>query len=260
MDFTPYVQGGERVLIKQRSERGNGVFIELALCFTLWLVCLACDCFFFGAMTKIRETTKVSESYLFVLVPSVVIHIVPFAAWMFAVLKRLSPHDEKWYAVTDRRIAVVSGVKPVSVSFLNLADVTSISLGSNKVTVWYGDEKLVLNGLAEPDALYSVLDKYLFPDESSDEKATEPDIPTVIPESVAKSEVETSNEKVESTTETATDEAADIKAVADEADTVEVAEIEAVSDETDTVEVTENANDPQIVCDTAVVNTEDKEK
>lgn len=244
MDFTPYSQGGERVLIKQRSERGNGVFIELALCFTLWLACLACDCFFFGAMTKIRETTKVSESYLFVLVPSVVIHIVPFAAWMFAVLKKLSPHDEKWYAVTDRRIAVVSGVKPVSVSFLNLVDITSISLDANKVTVWYGDEKLVLNGLTEPDALYSVLDKYLFPDESSDKKEGELEAQKVISESAAKIEIETFDDKVETTTETAIAEASDIEAVTDDADTVEVAE---------------NTGDSQIVCDTAVVNTEDKE-
>lgn len=223
MDFTPYLQGGERVLAKQRSERGNGVFIELALCFTLWLVCIACDCFFFGAMTKIRETTKVSNSYLFVLVPSVVIHIVPFAAWMFAVLKKLSPHDEKWYAVTDRRIAVVSGVKPVSVSFLNLADVTSIALGSNKVTVWFGDEKLVLNGLAEPDMLYGVLDKFLFPEEPSVEKTVEPAAETASPESA-------------------------------------VAVAETVTAEPISAEGTENASDLSQVGNTVVINTEDAEK
>lgn len=223
MDFTPYLQGGERVLAKQRSERGNGVFIELALCFTLWLVCIACDCFFFGAMTKIRETTKVSNSYLFVLVPSVVIHIVPFAAWMFAVLKKLSPHDEKWYAVTDRRIAVVSGVKPVSVSFLNLADVTSIALGSNKVIVWFGDEKLVLNGLAEPDVLYGVLDKFLFPEESSVEKTVEPAAETINPESA-------------------------------------VAAAETVTAEPVSAEGTENASDLLQADNTVVINTEDTEK
>lgn len=235
MDFTPYLQGGERVLTKQRSERGNGVFIELALCFTLWLVCVACDCFFFGAMTKIRETTKVSNSYLFVLVPSVVIHVVPFAAWMFAILKKLSPHDEKWYAVTDRRIAVVSGVKPISVSFLNLADVTSILLGSNKVTVWFGDEKLVLNGLAEPDVLYGVLDKFLFPEESSVEKTVEPAAETANPESAAKTVVEPNVEKVEVTAEEVT--------------------AESVS-----AESAENASDLMQVDNTVAVNTEDTEK
>lgn len=240
MDFTPYLQGGERVLTKQRSERGNGVFIELALCFTLWLVCVACDCFFFGAMTKIRETTKVSNSYLFVLVPSVVIHVVPFAAWMFAILKKLSPHDEKWYAVTDRRIAVVSGVKPISVSFLNLADVTSILLGSNKVTVWFGDEKLVLNGLAEPEVLYGVLDKFLFPEESSVEKTVEPAAETANPESAAKTVVEPNVEKVEVTAE-------EVSA-------------EEVTAESVSAESAENASDLMQVDNTVAINTEDTEK
>lgn len=254
MDFTPYLQGGECVLAKQRSERGNGVFIELALCFTLWLVCIACDCFFFGAMTKIRETTKVSNSYLFVLVPSVVIHIVPFAAWMFAVLKKLSPHDEKWYAVTDRRIAVVSGVKPISVSFLNLADVTSISLGSNKVTVWFGDEKLVLNGLAEPDVLYGVLDKFLFPEEPSVEKAVEPaaetaSSETTSPESAIAAAVEPPIETAGATAEDIT-----CETIAAEASGTET------TAESVTADGAENASDLPEVGNTVVINTEDTEK
>lgn len=175
MDFTPYLQNGEHVIVKQRSERGNRAFVELAVCFTLWIICVACDCFFFGAMTKIRETTKVSNSYLFVLIPSVIIHVVPFAAWMVTILKKLSPLDEKWYAVTDKRIAVVTGVKPVNVCFLNLVDVTTISMGTNKVTVFYGEEKLVLNGLADAESVYDALDKMLFPDEADEEK-TESDL------------------------------------------------------------------------------------
>ena len=118
-------------------------------------------------MTKIRETTKVSETYLFVLIPCIVIHIVPFAAWMVNILKKLSPLDEKWYAVTDRRIAIVTGVKPVSVTFLNLSDVTAISLGEKKIVANYGEEKLALTGLADADLLYDVLEKAIFPDDKT---------------------------------------------------------------------------------------------
>lgn len=166
-DFTPYLQNGENLLAKQRSVKGNGAFVELAVCFLLWLLCVAGDCFFIGAMTKIRETTKVSESYLFVLIPCIVIHIVPFAAWMVNVLKKLSPLDEKWYAVTDRRIAVVTGVKPVNVTFLKLADVTAISLGEKKIVVNYGEEKLVLSGLSDAELLYDVIEKAVFPDDGT---------------------------------------------------------------------------------------------
>lgn len=166
-DFSPYLQNGEKLLAKQRSVKGNGAFVELAVCFLLWLLCVAGDCFFIGAMTKIRETTKVSETYLFVLIPCIVIHIVPFAAWMVNILKKLSPLDEKWYAVTDRRIAIVTGVKPVSVTFLNLSDVTAISLGEKKIVANYGEEKLALTGLVDADLLYDVLEKAIFPDDKT---------------------------------------------------------------------------------------------
>ncbi len=168
MNFAPFLQKDEKVLAKQRAEKGNGIFVEMAVCFLLWLFCIAADCFFIGVMSKVREyVPTLPQSYLFILIPSVIIHIVPFAVWMLFILKRLSPIGEKWYAVTNKRIAVVSGVKPVNVTYLDLSDVTAITLTKNKIVIKYGEEKLVLKGLTDADALYDVIEKTVFPDDAT---------------------------------------------------------------------------------------------
>lgn len=168
MNFAPFLQKDEKVLAKQRAEKGNGIFVEMAVCFLLWLFCIAADCFFIGVMSKVREyVPTLPQSYLFILIPSVIIHIVPFAVWMLFILKRLSPIGEKWYAVTNKRIAVVSGVKPVNVTYLDLSDVTAMTLSKNKIIIKYGEEKLVLKGLTDADALYDVIEKAVFPDDTT---------------------------------------------------------------------------------------------
>lgn len=168
MNFAPFLQKDEKVLAKQRAEKGNGIFVEMAVCFLLWLFCIAADCFFIGVMSKVREyVPTLPQSYLFILIPSVIIHIVPFAVWMLFILKRLSPIGEKWYAVTNKRIAVVSGVKPVNVTYLDLSDVTAMTLTKNKIVIKYGEEKLVLKGLTDADALYDVIEKTVFPDDAT---------------------------------------------------------------------------------------------
>lgn len=186
MDFTPFLHGDEKVLTKQRAERSNGVFAELAICFILLLASISAHCFLLGAVSRINTVMKDSGMYIFVLAASLFISIVPFGAWMFSIMKRISPISDKWYAVTDKRIAVVGGTKPTTVTFLDLSDVTSVTLGNNKVIVRFGEEKLVLGGLAEADAeiLYDVLEKTLFPEtfntenvfaerSATDEKTTE---------------------------------------------------------------------------------------
>lgn len=168
MNFAPFLQKDEKVLAKQRAEKGNGIFVEMAVCFLLWLFCIAADCFFIGVMSKVREyVPTLPQSYLFILIPSVIIHIVPFAVWMLFILKRLSPIGEKWYAVTNKRIAVVSGVKPVNVTYLDLSDVTAMTLSKNKIIIKYGEEKLVLKGLTDADALYDIIEKTVFPDDAT---------------------------------------------------------------------------------------------
>lgn len=166
MDFTPFLHGDEKVLTKQRAERSNGVFVELAICFILLLASISAHCFLLGAVSRINSVMKDSGMYIFVLAASLFISIVPFGAWMFSIMKRISPISDKWYAVTDKRIAVIGGTKPTTVTFLDLSDVTSVTLGNNKVIVRFGEEKLVLGGLAEADAeiLYDVLEKTLFPE------------------------------------------------------------------------------------------------
>ena len=235
MDFTPYLHGDEKLLIKQECNKGSGALIELAVFFTLWLICIALDCFMIGAMSQIKTVVKFEENYFFVLIPALLIHIVPFGAWFLAILKRLSPISNKWYAVTDKRIAVVTGIKPISVTFLDFSDVTSVLLATNKVTVKFGEEKLVLNGLENAEAIYDVLVTTIFPEtpngetafaERAPKVATEPmtepgtaeqttaeqtsDEPTTPPESTEATTTEQpAAESTETTTATATDPASE---------------------------------------------------
>lgn len=171
MDFTPYLRGNEKLLVKQSSDKGSGAIIELCACFTLWLITIALDCFMIGALSQIRTMVKLENNYFIILIPALLIHIVPFGAWMVSIFKRLSPLSNKWYAVTDKRIAVVSGIKPVSVTFLDFSDVTSVLLATNKVIVKFGEEKLVLNGLSDAEELYDVLINAIFPETRSGESA-----------------------------------------------------------------------------------------
>ena len=166
MDFTPFLHGDEKVLTKQRAEKSNGVFVELAICFILLLASISAHCFLLGAVSRINSVMKDSTAYMFVLAASLFISIVPFGAWMFSIMKRISPLSDKWYAITNKRIAVIGGTKPVNVTYLDFSDVTSVTLGNNKVIVKFGEEKLVLGGLAEADAeiIYDVLEKTLVPE------------------------------------------------------------------------------------------------
>ena len=173
MDFTPFLHGDEKVLTKQRAERSNGVFAELAICFILLLASISAHCFLLGAVSRINTVMKDSGMYIFVLAASLFISIVPFGAWMFSIMKRISPISDKWYAVTDKRIAVIGGTKPTTVTFLDLSDVTSVTLGHNKVIVRFGEEKLVLKGLTDADSFYDVIEKAVFPDDANAADETE---------------------------------------------------------------------------------------
>ena len=215
MDFTPFLHGDEKVLTKQRAEKSNGVFVELAICFILLLLSISAHCFLLGAISRINTVMKDSGAYVFVLAASLFISIVPFGAWMLSILKRISPISDKWYAVTDKRIAVIGGTKPVNVTYLDLADVTSVTLGNNKVTVKFGEEKLVLGNLAEADAeiVYDVLEKTLFPEISKTEN-----VYAERPATNAGSETEEPTEAAEEATEVTAEETAEVTAAPAETD------------------------------------------
>ena len=57
---------------------------------------------------------------------------------------------DKWYALTNKRVLILQGVKPVNVTFINISEISSFKVGKSSLTLLLGEEGVSLNGIANP--------------------------------------------------------------------------------------------------------------
>lgn len=167
LDFSPFLTENENVLFKTSTKGGNGVFVEIAICFLLWLLTLAGDCFLIGASYSLKKQIKLPDFYPIIFAIGVVIHIIPFAAWLISALKKVGLKSEKWFALTNKRVAIISGIKPVTVSSVFLNDVTAMNRDKNSITLYLGDEKIKLRQAENIDGLASKIEDLIFAEEKN---------------------------------------------------------------------------------------------
>ena len=154
LDATPYLMAGEKVELKISAKNNRFNLIQTILCYAFWLIVLAGDCFLIGMTSTWSEgIDNVNSFVLPIIITLLVLHIVPFAFWLVSILQSKQKSDSKWYAVTNKRILVISGNNPVIVSFINLDDITSFKVNKDSINLAFGEERVTLYDLPDPSLI-----------------------------------------------------------------------------------------------------------
>lgn len=164
-DFSPYLGVNEKLLYKTRAASSSAAYTELTFAFLLALFTIAGDCFLVGVAYSLQKTVKIEPWYIYVIIGCTFVHIVPFVGWIMAILIKIIKKTDVWYAFTDKRFAIVSGVKPVSVTFINLAEITAFRTDKNAIVLFLGEEKVKIKGLKDTSVLSELFEKVVLDDE-----------------------------------------------------------------------------------------------
>lgn len=171
LDATPYLMEGETLVYKCQSKQNSLSLLQSVLCYGLWLLTLAADAFLIGVSNTLRESLRnVSKVLMPIVIIALVIHLVPFAFWLFNVLKAKQINENKWYALTNKRILIITGTQPTTVTYINLTDVTSFLVDKNNINLAIGEERINLKGLQDPAPIEQALTA-VFEGEKKEEKS-----------------------------------------------------------------------------------------
>lgn len=164
-DFSPYLGVNEKLLYKTSAASSGAVYTELTIAFLLALFTIAGDCFLIGVAYSLQKTVKIEPWYIYIIIGCTFVHIVPFVGWIIAILVKIIKKTNVWYAFTDKRFAIVSGVKPVSVTFINLAEITAFRTDKNAIMLFLGEEKVKIKGLKDTTVLSDLFEKVVLDEE-----------------------------------------------------------------------------------------------
>ncbi|MBQ3571734.1 MAG: hypothetical protein IJA15_02785 [Clostridia bacterium] len=169
LDATPFLLEGERVEVKITTKKSNFNFIQTIICYATWLLTLLGDVFLLGMTKTLSESLQNVTTFLLpILIVLLVVHFVPFGFWLVFILQGKQKQNEKWYAVTNKRIFVIEGDSIKNVTFINLNDVTSFKTGKDSVNLAVGKEYITLGGIEKPELIAEKLAK-VFNDNNNEE-------------------------------------------------------------------------------------------
>lgn len=164
-DFSPYLGVNEKLLYKTSAASSGAVYTELTIAFLLALFTIAGDCFLIGVAYSLQKTVKIEPWYIYIIIGCTFVHIVPFVGWIISILVKIIKKTNVWYAFTDKRFAIVSGVKPVSVTFINLIEITAFRTDKNAIVLFLGEEKVKVKGLKDTSVLSELFEKVVLDEE-----------------------------------------------------------------------------------------------
>ena len=172
LDATPYLLEGEKVELKITATPSKSNLIQTILCYAFWLLVLASDCFMIGSISVLKESY--AKDYVsFVLMPiiiiSTILHVVPFVFWFLSIMQSKQKKENKWYALTNKRILIMSGNRPVNVTFINLDDITSFKQNKDSINIALGEDRITLSNISDPTPISEKLTSiFEFYDEVND--------------------------------------------------------------------------------------------
>ena len=169
LDASPFLLDGEKVEVKITTKKSNFNFVQTVLCYVTWLLTLVGDVFLLGMTKTLSESLQNVTTFLLpILIVLLVVHFVPFGFWLVFILQGRQKQNEKWYAITNKRILIIEGDSIKNVSFINLNDVTSFKTGKNSVNLAVGKEYITLGGIEKPELITEKLAK-VFNDSTNEE-------------------------------------------------------------------------------------------
>lgn len=152
LDATPYLTAGEVVEYKTSAKKNYAKGIQIVLCwFIALLVMVGNGIIIGGILMDAREAyNKIDTEAIPFVLSLLVVELIPFAFWLGNIFINSKNKVDKWYALTNRRVLIVQGIKPVSVSFINISEISSFKIGKSSLTLLLGEEALNLNGIVNP--------------------------------------------------------------------------------------------------------------
>jgi hypothetical protein len=154
LDATPYLMAGEEILYKVSAKPSRSRLVQIILCYAFALIALAGDCFLLSMTYALNNDLKNVDTFLMPLeICLIAVHLIPFVFWIGNVLHFAKKKGGKWYAVTNKRVLTIEGNKPVTVSFINIEEITALRVGKDVVSLSLGEEMVSLNGVADPKTL-----------------------------------------------------------------------------------------------------------
>ena len=169
LDASPYLLDGEKVEVKITTKKSNFNFIQTIICYVTWLLTLVGDVFLLGMTKTLSESLQNVTTFLLpILILLLVVHFVPFGFWLVFILQGKQKQNEKWYAVTNKRILVIEGDSIKNVTFINLNDVTSFKTGKNSINLAVGKTDITLGCIDNPEQIAQKLAQ-VFSDNSEEE-------------------------------------------------------------------------------------------
>lgn len=169
LDASPFLLDGEKVEVKITAKKSNFNFIQTIICYATWLLTLVGDVFLLGMTKTLSESLQNVTTFLLpILILLLVVHFVPFGFWLVFILQGKQKQNEKWYAVTNKRILVIEGDSIKNVTFINLNDVTSFKTGKNSINLAVGKTDITLGCIDNPEQIAQKLAQ-VFSDNSEEE-------------------------------------------------------------------------------------------
>lgn len=151
LDASPYLTDGEVVKYKTSAKRSKLSTVQLVLCWLFALIVLAGDSFLLAMTYALNEQVSNVNTFLMPLeIALIVMHLLPFVFWIGNVFVFSKNKGDKWYALTNKRVLILQGVKPVNVTFINISEISSFKVGKSSLTLLLGEEAVSLNGIANP--------------------------------------------------------------------------------------------------------------
>ena len=174
LDATPYLMADEKVLYKVSAKPIRSKLVQSILCYVFALIALAGDSFLLAMTYALNNDLKNVNTFLMPLeICLMVIHIIPFVFWITNVWHSAKNKGGKWYAITNKRVLTIEGSKPVTVSIINIEEITALRVGKDVVSLSLGEELVSLGGLADPKAFGDKI-LGLFGDAKSEEVSAKP--------------------------------------------------------------------------------------
>ena len=202
LDASPFLLDGEKVEVKITAKKSNFNFIQTIICYVTWLLTLVGDVFLLGMTKTLSESLQNVTTFLLpILIVLLVVHFVPFGFWLVFILQGKQKQNEKWYAVTNKRILVIEGDSIKNVTFINLNDVTSFKTGKNSINLAVGKTDITLGCIDNPEQIAQKLAQ-VFSDNSEEEALPIPEeVGTADKEAFISKPVENSENQEQATEE-----------------------------------------------------------
>lgn len=180
MDSTPFLQAGEKEVFKTHAKKSIFSGLETVFCFVLGLVIILGLLFTATALIAALDTAEsfgivTDNKQLFPLVVTLIVVLVvsfiPLLFWgIYSIIKSRN-NSSKWYLLTDKRLIIVTDVKPVSATFVNLSEVKEVSATKSSIVFSLGEERVKLKGLTEVPAMLEVIERVVFGDKNKQKTA-----------------------------------------------------------------------------------------